>query len=107
MSRLLGLRLARSGSALLLTAAARSAHRARRTWHDLAWDHGSVVSLAGSLVVNMLLVVVMFRLLTAVATVLLVVIFVPSFGLRYRLDQQGLLPEEGVDDATIRASGPR
>ena len=43
----------------------------------------------------------------AVATVLLVVIVVPSFALLYRLDQRGLLPEEGVDDTTIGTSAPR
>jgi cytochrome d ubiquinol oxidase subunit II len=33
-----------------------------------------------------------------VATVLGVLVLGPSFGWLYRLDQQGLLPEEGVDD---------
>jgi cytochrome d ubiquinol oxidase subunit II len=35
-----------------------------------------------------------------VATVLAVVLVVPSFVLLFRLDQRGLLPEEGVDDPT-------
>jgi cytochrome d ubiquinol oxidase subunit II len=44
-----------------------------------------------------------------VAAVLIVAIIGPSFALLYRLDQRGLLPDEGVDDDTstgaARASG--
>lgn len=62
------LRLARSGSALLLTATAllgATVLAGRGT--TLPGVAGSVVSLGGSLLLNMLLVVVMFQLLTAAA----------------------------------------
>jgi YihY family inner membrane protein len=62
------LRLARSGGSLLLTVAAllgATALAGRGTsWPGIA---GSLVSLAGSLLLNMLLLVVMFQLLTAAA----------------------------------------
>jgi cytochrome bd ubiquinol oxidase subunit II len=38
-----------------------------------------------------------------VAVVLAVVIVLPGFALLFLLDQRGLLPEEGVDDAADRA----
>jgi hypothetical protein len=35
-----------------------------------------------------------------VATFFAVILVFPSFGLLYRLDQKGLLPEEGVPDSS-------
>lgn len=62
------LRLARSASALVLTATALLGATVL-AGHGTTWPGivGSVVSLAGSLLLNMLLVVVMFQLLTAAA----------------------------------------